>query len=253
MSLIGGRVSSVALAATLFAAPSVRADLTLHQSLENNRAGQISTEARTVYIKGKRQKTDSQDRSLIYDLDRGVLIDVDKEHKAYREVLFAKLPHSSGTSISYRKKGRVKTIAGFKCELYEVTHAGNEDIAERACYSESVPNAQEATDFGVMFLTALTRPHAKRHFPPAGVALLSEASSEEPPLRVPSNLSEEEQQRIRDYIAEHPEEKGGKMVTTIVVESVETTAIDDGEFSPPKDYKKIVPRKSGSKGRGWSL
>src|SRR5260370_17174394 len=75
MSLIRGLVSSVTLALTLLAAPTVRADLTLHQSLENNRAGKNSNESGTVYPKGHRQKTDNQDRSPIYDLPRSVLID----------------------------------------------------------------------------------------------------------------------------------------------------------------------------------
>src|SRR5712692_12122164 len=135
---------------------------------------------------------------MIYDLDLMVLIEGDKDQKAYREIPFANLPHAGSVPVHYRKTGEEKSVAGYKCELYEVEHSGNEDIHERTCYSDAAPGAAEATAFYRAFQRALATRRHNLKYQPKGVVLMTEASTEMPALTVPPYLAEKQRQAVRD-------------------------------------------------------
>src|SRR5205814_4328267 len=110
-----------------------------------------TTQHRTIYVQGNKQKVEKSGTDAITDLDEGVVYIIDKKQKKYVEMPL-QMPASNQSNgsgfqaIKLNKTGQTRTIANQPCTEYRGTEASDvEQVAVSACVSSDAPGTNEVT------------------------------------------------------------------------------------------------------------
>jgi hypothetical protein len=138
---------------TLASAPNVSAGVVVAEtSVAKGPGGVISSQDKTVYVQGNKQKVDGARVAEITDLDKGIIYIINKHDRVYDEIpletLLSSEPDNSQDTVTLKKTGAMRVIANHSCNEYR-TVAGNdlEQVTIKACMSDNVPGARELSLF----------------------------------------------------------------------------------------------------------
>jgi hypothetical protein len=194
---------------------------------------------RTVMVQGNKQKTVVNDRALITDLDRGLMIQVDDKNKSFIEMPFpptggaAAMMSRLGTSkMNFTKTGAAQKVAGYSCNDYEGQgNMANRVVTVKGCFSTSAPGATDFKKFqATMAQKAKGTPLEMLSQTPAGVPLKLDSSTK---MTVPAGLPPDQAQKFKQMIGNRP-----PIVTRATVTKITERTLAAATFEAPAGYKK---------------
>jgi hypothetical protein len=191
---------------------------------------QISSQDKTVYVQGNKQRIELGNVAQITDLDKNVVYIVNKHDRAYAEMPLrapgSSQPADMQDKVTLKKTGEVRLIANHPCSEYR-TVEGNEleRVTITACVSTSAPGAKELSGFDHNIVTRLTgrkfeRPAEKG---PAGLMLDKQSVLS---LRVPDS-SRDRTYHTASYLVETR------------VNKITQQSLPPETFNPPDGYSKL--------------
>ena len=109
----------------------------------------------TISVQGNKQKEVDERRTLIADLDKGMIYIINPKQKSYFEMEFPPkgpmaqtMAASTAAAMNFKKAGTSREIAGYKCNDYNGGgHAMVGDFTVKECFSTSAPGAKEFSAF----------------------------------------------------------------------------------------------------------
>ena len=130
-------------------------------SLAEGPDGQISSQKKTIYVQGNKQKVDRGGVAEITDLDKNVIYIIDKHNRVYTQVPLAVLRSARSDKteegVVLRKTGAVRIIADHPCGEYStVEGSALERVTITACVSKNAPGAKELSQFNRNMIARLT-------------------------------------------------------------------------------------------------
>ena len=192
--------------------------------------GQISSQDKTVYVQGNKQRIELGNVAEITDLDKNIVYIVNKHDRAYAEMPLqapgSSQPDSMHGEIILKKTKEIRVIANHPCNEYR-TVAGNEleRVTITACVSTSAPGAKELSGFA---RNADTR--------------LSGRKFERPAENGPAGLILEKQSllsfRLPDWSRNRTYRTASYLVETRV-NKITLQPLPPGTFNPPDGYSKL--------------
>jgi hypothetical protein len=148
-----GTVAAVASIACASAPPVSAGVVMAETSTERSPAGETS-QNKTVYVQGNKQKVEGERIDTITDLDKSVIYVIDKNRRAYAQVplkAFQSLrppEERNKIIITLSKTGKTQVIAKNSCNEYRRTAGSTmEKTTVSACVSRGAPGANEVTAF----------------------------------------------------------------------------------------------------------
>ena len=196
----------------------------------------------TISVQGNKQKMVSEKRTIITDLDKGKVYVLDPKTKSYFEIEFpppgpmaAVMAAQTSSAMNFKKAGTSRQVAGYKCADYDGggrMMAGDYTVKE--CFSTTAPGAQEFAAFEKSMADKLknsgtTTGHGVI---PGGVPLALDSSMKMGNVNIPG-MAPEQAAKINEMMAKRP-----PVVTTTVVEKIESKKLADNEFVIPDGYTK---------------
>jgi hypothetical protein len=123
--------------------------------------GQISSQDKTIYVQGNKQRIELGSVAQITDLDKNVVYFVNKHDRAYAEMPLqapsSSQPHSMHSEVILKTTKEIRVIANHPCNEYR-TIEGNEleRVTISACVSTSAPGTKELSGFDHNMITRLS-------------------------------------------------------------------------------------------------
>jgi hypothetical protein len=219
--------------------------ITQKQHVTNGKNSRDSEQ--TISVQGNKQKEVDERRTLIADLDKGMIYIVDPKDKSYFEMEFPPkgpmaqtMAASTAAAMNFKKAGTSREIAGYKCADYNGSgHAMVGDYTVKECFSTSAPGAEEFAAFERNWATKLKSSSAASAVTgevPPGVPLALEATTKMGNVSIPG-MSPEQAARINQMMKNRP-----PVVTTTTVEKIETKQLASDTFTVPAGFtKKDLP------------
>jgi len=213
--------------------------------------GKPVAHSRTVMIQGNKQKSvmEGGNQTIVTDLDDGTMTMINAQQKSFVQVPFpptgpmAAMMQNQGTSsMSFKKMGTHRTIAGYRCDDYSGSgNMGASKVSVKGCFSTSAPGAADFTAFQKE-MAAKTKgtPMAMMGEVPAGVPLQIDSTSKVTHVSMPG-MSADQAAKINDMLAKRP-----PTVTHMTVTKVRTERLAAATFAPPPGYQKQEMRMPGS-------
>jgi len=203
---------------------------------------------RTIMIEGHKQKIVGQRDIMITDLDRGVMMLIVPDQKAYSEMPFP--PKGMGAqglgaaNVKFSKSPGTQTVIGYQCQNYSgVSHVmgTHSDIVE--CFSTSAPGAADFTGFQKAMVAKLkgTEAAAMVQDVPEGVPLASQSTTSMKGLTLPG-MSPEQAAKLAKMVANRP-----PIVNKMVATKITVKTLPDSEFAPPAGYSKREMAAAGAR------
>jgi Domain of unknown function (DUF4412) len=191
---------------------------------------QISSQDKTIYVQGNKQRVELGNVTKITDLDKNVVYIVDKHDRAYAAMPL-RAPSSSqldsmDSDITLKKTGEIRVIANQSCSEYR-TVEGNEleRVTISACVSTNAPGTKELSGFTRHIVTQLSGRKFERPTEngPAGLILEKQSVLN---FRIP-NSSEGRTYRTASYLVETR------------VNKITLQPLPPETFNPPEGYSKL--------------
>jgi len=153
--------------------------------------GHISSQAKTVYVQGNKQRVEFGNVAEITDLDKSMVYIVNRHDQAYVEMPLQapspSAPHRMPGKVILKKTSEARVVANHRCNEYR-TVEGNElqRVTISACVSTSAPGVQELSGFAGNIVKRLSGRKFERSADngPAGLMLEKESVLS---LRVPDS------------------------------------------------------------------
>jgi hypothetical protein len=200
--------------------------------------GATVSEQKTVYVQGDKQKVETQDASIITDLDRSRVYVIDKPNRAYAKVPLQTLSSSAPSTpqtaaVELHRTGRTRVIASRSCSEYRAD-SGNaiERVSVSACISTSVPASKEISGFERKMEAQLGNHKATQRPDSSGTALMLEKQSVVS-FRVPEISPGKRYRTI-------------SVMTKTRINQIETKKLSPDIFEPPKDFHELKEPKRGA-------
>jgi hypothetical protein len=206
----------------------------------------------TISVQGNKQKEVDERRTLIADLDKGMIYIIDPKGKNYYEMEFPPkgpmaqtMAASTAAAMNFKKAGTSREIAGYKCNDYDGGgHAMIGDYTVKECFSTTAPGAQEFSAFEKIWAAKLKSAGATEPaggIVPEGVPLALDATTK-PGSNVPlPGMSPEQKEKISQMMKNRP-----PVVTSTIVEKIETQKLASDTFTVPAGFtKKDLPATPG--------
>jgi hypothetical protein len=192
--------------------------------------GQISSQDKTIYVQGNKQKIDLGNVAEITDLDKNMVYIVNKHERVYAEMPLRASSSSQSDSVHgeviLKKTGEIRVVANHRCSEYR-TVEGSElaRVTIAACVSTSAPGAKELSGFA---RNAVTRLSGRKFESPAenrpeGVMLQKQSVLS---FRVPDS-SRDRTYRTASYLVETR------------VNKITLQPLPPETFNPPDGYSKL--------------
>ncbi len=200
--------------------------------------GEPSSQDRTIYIQGNKQKVERPGVATITDLDNSIIYIIDKKDRAYTEVpLQALSPSEQGDArdetIQLNKTGETRVIAHHPCNEYRASEGNKlERVTISACVSTSAPGAKEVSEFERKMAARLSGRESERSTGHDSAVLMLEKQSVVS-FRVP-DLSRRQAYRTASLLAKTR------------VNEIQVKPLPAAAFKPPKGFSKLQNR-PGSK------
>jgi hypothetical protein len=196
----------------------------------------------TVSVEGNKQKMVTERHTIITDLDIGKMYVLDPKTKTYFQLDFppkgqmaAMMAASTNAAMNFKKAGTTREIAGYKCTDYDGGgHMMAGDYTVKECFSTSAPGADEFAAFEKNMsdkLKASGAPQANGEIP-GGVPLALDSSMKMGKINIPG-MPPEQAEKINEMMAKRP-----PVVTSTLVEKIETKKLADADFTVPADFTK---------------
>ena len=226
--------------------------ITQKQHVSNGQNSRDSEQ--TISVQGNKQKEVDERRTLIADLDKGMIYIVDPKAKTYFEMEFPPkgpmaqtMASSTAAAMNFKKSGTSREIAGYKCEDYDGGgHAMVGDYTVKECFSTTAPGAQEFSAFERKWASKLKSAGAAEPGNgeiPEGVPLALDATTKIGKISIPG-MSPDQAAKISQMMKNRP-----PVVTTTVVEKIEAQKLASDTFTVPAGFtKKDLPAGPGGMG-----
>jgi Domain of unknown function (DUF4412) len=225
------------LVATTFAA---HAGLVLEEEeVVNQGTGPSSPVGRTVMIQGNKQKMITDHGTVVTDLDKGVLIRMDPSNKSYIEIPFpptgqaaAMMTAAGMSSLSFKKTGAKKKVAGYACEEYSGAGQmmGNQ-YSITGCFSTTAPGAHEFSAFQKAVAKKVKGTALEMGGPtPDGVPLVINSKTRITHFSMPG-MAPEQADKINKMLANRP-----AVLATTTVTKITQKRLSASEFVVPAGY-----------------
>lgn len=203
----------------------------------------------TISVQGDKQKMVTQKRTMIIDLGKGMMFVLDPSTKTYFQMEFPPkgamanmMAASRDAAMNFKKAGTTRDIAGYKCTDYDGGgHVMQGDYTVKECFSKSAPGADEFAAFEKQMTDKLNSASASTATGevPGGVPLAMDASMK-PGIGMVGNIpgmKPEQLEQIKEAMAKRP-----PIMTSQVVEKIESKKLAASDFEIPSDYtKKEMP------------
>jgi hypothetical protein len=191
---------------------------------------QISSQDKTVYVQGNKQRIELGNVTEITDLDKNVVYIVNKHDRTFAEMPLrapsSSQPDGMQDQVILKKTGEVRLIANHPCSEYRRVEGNElEHVTITACVSTSAPEAKELSGFAHNIATRVTgrkfeRPAEKG---PAGLMLDKQSVL---CFRVPDS-SRGRTYRTASYLVETR------------VNKISQQPLPPATFNPPDGYSKL--------------
>ncbi len=230
-----------AVAVLTMSAAAANAGVILEQEIAINDQAAGTKNKRTIMIEGHKQKVTTSRRSVITDLDRGVLILLIPARKIYTETPFpptepsGKMMQDAEVKASFKKTDKQKTLNGYQCVEY--VGSGRlmmTDFTVTGCFSKDAPGAADYTAFDKALQTKLNGTSmATQGSRPEGVPLVMQRDTRIRLASIPELTPEQAK-----AMADQPPH-----ITTTRTTSVKAATLPADTFTVPAGYTRSEPRK----------
>ena len=196
----------------------------------------------TISVQGNKQKMVTERHTIITDLDNGKMYVVDPKSKSYFEIEFPPkgpmaqmMAASTNAAMNFRKAGTTRDVAGYKCSDYDGGgHMMAGDYTVKECFSTTAPGAEEFSAFEKNMADKLkgsgtTQANGEI---PRGVPLALDSQMKMGKINIPG-MAPEQAAKINEMMAKRP-----PVMTSTVVEKIETKKLADEDFTVPTDFTK---------------
>ena len=206
----------------------------------------------TISVQGNKQKEVDERRTLIADLDKGMIYIIDPNGKNYYEMEFPPkgpmaqtMAASTAAAMNFKKAGTSREIAGYKCNDYDGGgHAMVGDYTVKECFSTTAPGAAEFSAFEKIWAAKLKSAGATETasgIVPEGVPLALDATTKMGSNVSIPGMSPEQKEKISQMMKNRP-----PVVTSTIVEKIETQKLASDTFTVPAGFtKKDLPASPG--------
>ncbi|MBV8360757.1 MAG: hypothetical protein JO189_22900 [Deltaproteobacteria bacterium] len=192
--------------------------------------GQISSQDKTVYVQGNKQRIELGNVAEITDLDKKVVYIINRHDRAYAEMPLqapsSSQPDGMQHEVILKKTGEVRLIANHPCSEYR-TVEGNELelVTISTCVSTTAPGAKELSEFARNIITRFSGHKFERPAEKGQAGLMLEKQSVLS-FRVPDSS------RDRTY------HTASYLVETRVNKITQQPLLPE-TFNPPDGYRKL--------------
>jgi hypothetical protein len=206
----------------------------------------------TISVQGDKQKMVTEKRTMIIDLGKGMMFVLDPKEKTYFQMDFppkgamaTMMAASRDAAMNFKKAGTTRDIAGYKCTDYDGGgHVMQGDYTVKECFSTDAPGADEFAAFEKQMTDKLKSASGSsaNGEVPGGVPLAMDASMKMGMgmVNIPG-MAPDQAQKIKEMMAKRP-----PIVTSQVVEKIESKKLAESDFAIPSDYtKKEMPTAPG--------
>ena len=221
-----------AVIAVLASAPALYAGVVMDEtSIATGPDGQTSSQTKTIYLQGNKQKVERQNIAAITDLDKNIIYVVDKQRHTYSELPLKALSSSLSASgpdqsIKLDRTGKMRLIADHPCSEYRATQGDKfERVTISACVSTTAPGAKEIAEFERKMSTMINGPDIAPSSTPEPPALMLEKKSEVR-FRIPAGS------RHRPY-------RTAFLLAKTQVNQIEMKPLSPETFQPPKGFHRL--------------
>ena len=193
---------------------------------------------RQLLLQGHKEKMVSDRNTFVIDLDKGTMMLIDPNQKAYAEMPFP--PHGMSSApgqqldLNFKKTGKSSKILDYGCDEY--TGAGQTTMATvstSGCFSTGAPGAAEFTEFTKAMGLKLNSANAMAGKMPAGIPLTMDSTREVKPGFSMPGMAPEQAAKLKEMIA-----KQGPQTTKTVVTKISTRDLPDDTFTAPAGYER---------------
>jgi hypothetical protein len=193
---------------------------------------------RQVLVQGHREKMVSERNVFVIDLDKGTMMLIDPNQKAYAEMPFPPRGMSSAPGqqldLNFKKTGKSSKVLDYACDEY--SGAGQTTMATvstSGCFSTAAPGAAEFTEFTKAMGLKLNSANAMAGKMPVGIPLTMDSTRQvKSGFSVPG-MPPEQAAKLKEMIA-----KQGPQTTKTVVTKISTRDLPDDTFTAPAGYER---------------
>jgi uncharacterized protein DUF4412 len=210
------------------------------------------TRTRQLLVQGHKEKMVSEHNMFVIDLDRGTMILIDPNQKAYAEMPFPPQGMSSNPGqqldLNFKKTGKSSRVLNYSCEEY--SGAGKTPMASvstSGCFSGGAPGAAEFTEFTRAMGAKLKDANAMAGKMPSGIPLTMDSTrTMNAGFSVPG-MTPGQSAQMKEMIA-----KQSPQTTKTVVTKIATRALPPDTFAAPAGYERrtMSARPPGGTGAG---
>ncbi len=196
------------------------------------------TRKRELMVQGHKEKMISDRNMFVIDLDKGTMMLVDPNQKAYAEMPFP--PHGVANNpgqqldLNFQKTGKSSKVMDYSCDEY--SGAGKTAMAAvstSGCFSTSAPGAAEFTEFTKAMGLKLKNARAMAGKMPDGIPLTMDSTrTVNPGFSVPG-MAPDQAARLKEMMS-----KQGPQTTKTVVTKIAARDLPADTFDAPTGYER---------------
>src|SRR6266851_9983745 len=200
--------------------------------------GAITSQNKTIYVQGNKQRVEREGVAAITDLDKSVLYIIDKHDRAYAAMPLRTLSQSlpgdtPGATVKLNRTGETRVIADHPCNEYRASEGDKlERVTISACVSTSAPGAKEVSQFERTMVARLSGRESERLNGHDSTVLMLEKQSVIS-FRVPD-------------LSRHQAYRTASLLAKTRVNEIQVKSLPAATFKPPKGFSKLQNR-PGSK------
>ena len=196
------------------------------------------THNRQLLVQGHKEKMVSDRNVFVIDLDKGTMMLIDPNQKAYAEMPFP--PHGMSSNpaqqldLNFQKTGKSSKVLDYGCEEY--SGAGKTAMAAvstSGCFSTSAPGAAEFTEFTQAMGAKLKNAKAMAGKMPTGIPLTMDSTRTVNAGFTMPGLTPDQAVKLKEMIA-----KQGPQTTKTVVTKLATRDLPADTFTAPAGYER---------------
>lgn len=215
----------------------VRAGVVIDEQVTTSQAaGTPVVHTRQLMVQGHKEKMISERNVFVIDLDKGIMMLVDPNQKAYAEMPFP--PHGMSNSpsqqldLNFKKTGKSSKVLDYSCVEYSgAGQTAMASVSTSGCFSTSAPGAAEFTEFTQAMGLKLKSARAMAGQMPSGIPLTMDSTrTMNAGFSVPG-MAPDQAARFKEMIA-----KRGPQTTKTVVTKIAARDLPADTFEAPAGY-----------------
>lgn len=224
-----------------------RAGVVLDEQVTTSQSnGHAVTRTRELMVQGHKEKMISERNAFVIDLDKGTMMLIDPDQKAYAEMPFPPpqmlMNPGQQFDLNFQKTGKASKVLGYACEEY--TGGGKTamtEISTSGCFSTSAPGAAEFSEFTQAMGLKLKNSRAMAGKMPSGIPLTMASTRKlNAGFSIPG-MTSDQAARLAQMA------KQGPQTTKTVVTKIATRDLPTDTFTPPAGYeRRTVSRAPGA-------